>query len=78
MMMLRGKHRKEPLWFGRGASECLAIWPNKNGPYHEIYIGNDKGEYNQSGPHMQIMDHDLDELIIFLLRVRGGTCSENG
>ncbi len=76
-MMLRGEHRKEPLWFGRGSSECLAIWPNKNGPYHEIYIGNGKNENGARSPAMQIQDHDLDELIIFLLRVRGGTCPEN-
>ena len=75
-MMLRGKHRKEPLWFGRGASACLAIWPNKNGPYHEIFIGN--GKTGEKGMHMQMMDHELDELVIFLLRVRGGTCPENG
>ena len=74
--MQRGNERTEPLWFGRGARNCLAVWPNKNGPYHEIYIGN--GKTGEAGPDIQIMDHELDELIVFLQRIRNGTSPENG
>ena len=69
------KH-KEPLWWGRGARDCLAIWPNKNGPYHEIFIGN--GKTREKGPHIQIMDHELDDLITFLQDVRDGKDLKNG
>ncbi len=74
--MLRGEDRKEPLWFGRGSSNCFAIWPNKHGWYHEIYIGS--GKTDEAGPRMRIMDNELDELIFFLRQVRSGTSPENG
>lgn len=74
--MKRGNERTEPLFFGRGARNCLAVWPNKNGPYHEIYIGS--GKTGEVGPDIQIMDHELDELIIFLQHIRNGTSPENG
>ena len=74
--MLRGQDRKEPLWFGRGAGNCLAVWPNKNGWYHEIYIGS--GKTGEAGPRMKIMDDELDELVLFLQRIRNGTSPENG
>jgi len=75
-MMLRGQDRKEPLWWGRGARNCLAVWPNKNGPYHEIYIGS--GKTGEAGPYIQIMDDELDDLVLFLQRIRNGTSPENG
>lgn len=74
--MLRGQDRKEPLWWGRGARNCIAVWPNKNGPYHEIYIGN--GKTGETGPSIQIMDDELDDFVLFLQRIRNGTSPENG
>ena len=74
--MLRGEDRTEPLWWGRGARNCLAVWPNKFGWYHEIYIGS--GKTNEAGPSIQVMDDELDSLILFLQNIRNGTSPENG
>ena len=70
------KKYTEPLWWGRGARNCFAVWPNKNGPYHEIYIGN--GKTQEKGSTVQLMDHELDSLIGFLQDVRDGNEMENG
>lgn len=35
---------KEPLWWGRGARNCIAVVPRDNGPFHRIFIGNGKTE----------------------------------
>ena len=62
-------------WWGRGATNCFAIWPRKNGPYHEIFIGN--GKTGEEGHKMQIDDIGLGNLIIFLMQVRNGFPPEN-
>ncbi len=72
--MIRGVNRKEPLWWGRGAQNCLAIWPNKNGPYHQIFIGN--GKVGTEGEKMEVATDELIEMAIFLLQVANGSAPE--
>lgn len=61
---------KEPFWWGRGATNCLAIIMNANGPYHHIFIGN--GKTGEAGPRIPLMDDELDSLIQFLQDARFG------
>lgn len=75
-MMLRGSNRTEPLWWGRGARNCFAIWPNRNGPNHEIFIGN--GKVGVEGEKMTVANDELIALAIFLLEVANGSAPENG
>ena len=73
--MLRGKERTEPLWWGRGATNCFAIWPSKSGPRHEIFIGN--GKVGVEGERMMLANDELVALAVFLLQVSNGTAPEN-
>ena len=65
--MLRGQYRSEPIWFGRGSSVCLGIWPNKSGQFHHLYLGNEK--WQEISDHMLLADDELIDLAIFLLGV---------
>ena len=73
--------KKEPLWWGRGSSNCLALERNANGPYHKIYIsqgGKHADEHRQDGISMSLMDFELRELGQFFIDVADGKPFENG
>ena len=55
---------KEPLWWGRGSDNCLAIVMDDNGPYHRLFIGN--GKTGEAGPDMHLATDELENLIAFL------------
>ena len=72
---------KEPLWWGRGSSNCFALVRNDNGPYHRIYVSTGakgKEEHNTDGIDMHLLDSELRELGQFLLDVADGKPFQNG
>lgn len=77
----REERDEEPLWWGRGSTNCLALIKNHNGPYHRIFIstGRKGGEnINADGLPLNLMDFELKELGQFLIDVANGKEFENG
>lgn len=70
------KMMTEPLWWGRGAKNCLAVTRHKNGPYTEIFIGN--GKTQEVGPAIHLADDEFQKLIDFLQDVHDGKEMKNG
>lgn len=72
---------KEPLWWGRGSTNCLALVRNHNGPYHKLFISTGRkggSELNTDGPALNLMDFELKELGQFFIDIANGKDFKNG